>query len=105
MIRQGDILFIPITGEITDSTKKVESGIIAEGEATGHHHRIAEEDMQFGDLLEVGWRGDRVLRVSQDGLRIVHEEHGTSVLPAGTYKIHQAREFDYLAGLSRPVRD
>lgn len=111
MIRQGDILFIPVT-EIpnNDPQRKIrKSGIIAQGEATGHHHRIAEADMAVAEIVEVGhtWDGrfDTYLSVTDHGISIVHEEHKTVTLPVGSYKIHQAREFDYMSQFSRTVRD
>lgn len=103
MIRQGDILFVPTTDKVSESAKLRKSGIVAEGEATGHHHRIAV--LEDAELYEMSWRGDLMLRVSERGVSIVHEEHHTVTLPPGNYKVHQAREFDYLAGLVRNVRD
>lgn len=107
MIRQGDILFIPMRDETlnTQGAKVRDNGIIAEGEATGHHHRVAIADMPNAELLELGWQRDLYLRVTGDSISIVHEEHHTVTLPKGDYKVHQAREFDYLGQFSRAVRD
>ncbi len=109
MIRQGDILFIPLTAdELPASIKRLESGVIAEGEATGHHHRIAELDMPAVELYEAtDWQnaGDKYLRITEHGISIVHEEHKTVTVPPGLYAIHQAREFDYMAQFARAVRD
>jgi len=105
MIRQGDILFIPTNETIPDYAKARTSGIVAQGEATGHHHRIAADDMQVAELMEIGWQGNLMLKVSEHGISIVHEEHKTVTIPPGTYKVHQAREFDYMARFARTVRD
>ncbi len=51
-------------------------------------------------------RGQLYLKVSEKGVAIVHEEHGTvNLAPNTTYKIHRAREYDYLRGLAERVRD
>jgi len=103
MIRQGDILFVPIRADELPAGVKQESGIIAQGEATGHHHRVAPADLPVAELFEA-WEG-KFLRVTERGVSIVHEEHKTVTIPPGTYRIHQAREYDYLAQFSRTVRD
>jgi hypothetical protein len=108
LIRQGDILFVPITAKPDDFTrnlKRDEKGLIAEGEATGHHHRVATEDLDKAQLFK-SWRGvDGAILVVGEEIRVVHEEHHTVTLPPATYRIHQAREFDYFTHLSRPVID
>jgi hypothetical protein len=103
-VRQGDILFVP-TEDTINPVKKLEDGVIAEGEATGHRHRIFEADLPFCELVEVDYRGSKMLKVTDHGISIVHDEHKPVTLEPGTYRIHQAREHDYLAGLSRPVWD
>jgi hypothetical protein len=109
MIRQGDILFIPIKPEDgqTQYMTKQEKGVVAEGEATGHHHRIAEVDLANAELFK-SWRGveGAILSVGEKGISIVHEEHQTVTLaPNTTYRVHQAREYDYFSNLARRVRD
>jgi|SRR5690348_1155482 len=108
VIRQGDLLFIPIhSDELPVDIKKRDSGILAEGEATGHAHKLASLD--DAEVFEAtGWSGSEqvFLRVGSKGVSIVHEEHRTVTLdPATTYKVHRAREYDYLSNLSRAVRD
>jgi hypothetical protein len=105
MIRQGDILFVPVNEQATQHLKKQGDGIIAEGEATGHHHRVATDDLPNAQLFK-HWRGvDGAILVVGNEIRVVHEEHHTVVLPPATYRIHQAREYDYFSRLSVPVRD
>lgn len=106
-IRQGDLLFIPQTTvdptrQHFQNARRVD-GIIREGEATGHHHRI--ETLDNAEVFRPSW-GDAVVVVGEHGVRIVHEEHGPVVLePNTTYSVHVAREFDYLAQATRWVRD
>ena len=57
-------------------------------------------------IYNVGWRGDKMLRVGPNGVSIVHEEHHTATLPPGNYRVTIAREFDYVGRrLARYVRD
>jgi hypothetical protein len=107
-VRQGDLLFIPITNlaeEVSLSDeRKVKNGVIAEGEATGHHHRVAEADLAEAEIYR-HWNGQMYMRVSEKGISIVHEEHNTVTLEPGEYTVHRAREFDYLQSVSRYVAD
>jgi len=95
-------MFVPVAS-IPEDRKKRESGIIMEGEVTGHHHRIADADA--AEVFESGWRNDVFVQVGEKGVSIIHEEHKPVVLPAGTFQVHRAREFDYPAAVTRPVAD
>lgn len=107
LIRQGDLLFIPQADPIPqyvieNKKSRVTDGILAKGEATGHHHRLAEveaaEVFKVADQTTGGQERPAFVRVGERGVSIVHEEHGPVTLaPNTTYKIHQAREYDYLA--------
>jgi hypothetical protein len=107
MIRQGDVLFIPTTDAIPEyltERGKNEKGIVMEGEATGHHHRIA--NLEAAEVFRSGWAGgESFVRVSDQGVSIVHEEHAPVQLPAGNYRVKIAREYDYLANAARFSRD
>jgi hypothetical protein len=102
LIRQGDLLFVPV-GKMPENATRIETGIIAEGEATGHHHRLAVlEDAE----LAAHWDGTKMVKVGPNGVTVVHEEHGPVMLaPNTTYAVHQAREYDYLAEATRFVAD
>jgi len=104
LIRQGDLLFVPLKDweDVTKYATRVTDGILAKGEATGHHHRVAE--LEAVEVYRTH-QDDVFLRVGPGGVSIEHEEHKPVALPAGDYRMHQAREFDYLAGLGRRVRD
>jgi hypothetical protein len=108
LIRQGDLLFIPSKlpewieeSELREHKRK--GAVLAEGEATGHAHKLA--DPKTAEIFDLGGQG-MYLRVGENGVSIVHEEHGPVTLePKTTYEVHRAREFDYLAQVSRQVRD
>jgi len=106
-IRQGDLLFIPKDFSAKFPKvfpNRVTNGVIAMGEATGHHHRVAEADMPFCEIYENA-SGQKALRVTEKGISIVHEEHHTVKLDPGEYVVHVAREFDYVERAARRVVD
>ena len=108
-IRQGDLLFVP-AAELPEEEKHPliaerkpkPDGVIAKGEATGHHHRIAV--LADAEVFET-WNGTYV-RVGPNGVSIQHEEHKPVTLEPNTiYRVHRAREHDYLTEVARVVRD
>jgi hypothetical protein len=96
--RQGDILFIGVTGAeslLGDSSERVDT-VLAHGEATGHSHRL---------VGPAGWRPEMRTRANGEilvrggeGMRVVHEEHGDIALPADTWiLVRRQREYDPVA--------
>lgn len=68
------------------------NGIIREGEATGHHHRIA--DLESANVF-MPQDGRPIVVVNRLGATVVHPEHGPVTLePDTTYDVHLAREHD-----------
>lgn len=103
IIRQGDCMFLPVA-EAPSERKPRESGVILEGEVTNHFHRIA--DLESAEVFDSGWRGDVFVQVGERGVSVVHEEHHpVNLEPNTTYKVHRAREYDYLAEATRNVAD
>ena len=107
-IRQGDLLFIPLEKSPEwlglENRKPEPEGIIARGEATGHHHRVAP--LEDAEVFDLGWNNNLFVRVGPNGVSIVHKEHKPVTLEANTvYEVHRAREFDYLREATRHVRD
>lgn len=88
--RQGDVLFKKVKG-VPEGGKVRKSGHILEGEATGHIHRVAEAQLAEADVLDCG--AGLFMRVTGDGVSIVHEEHKTIVLPQGNYEVVRQREY------------
>lgn len=89
LYRQGDVLIQRIKSIPQSNSKKRENGVLAYGEVTGHSHKV--ETLDQAEVLEVG--NDLYLRVSEEGVRIVHDEHNAISLPAGDYKITIQREY------------
>lgn len=75
---------------------------LAEGEATGHTHRVEEPDQ--AELYED--EGGRILlRILAGDVRVVHEEHAPVTLPAGDYEVRRVREYDHFAEEAREISD
>lgn len=62
--------------------------ILAEGEVTGHAHRIADRRVTLWSVGE-----QRYIEVGTDGAVLDHEEHGPITLEPGTYEVLQQREY------------
>ena len=72
---------------------------LAEGEVTGHAHRVTGEDVAvYGEDV------DRELH-APNGADVTHEEHKRIELPAGEYDITRQREIDPDTEEARVVAD
>lgn len=92
MLRQGDVLLVPVDSVPVDAKKVKRVGgrvILAAGEVTGHHHAIRDADVA---LLELGDR--RFVSVGEGGAELKHEEHSTIPVAPGSYEIVIQREYD-----------
>ncbi len=106
-IRQGDLLFVPVEKSPAwlglENRKPEPGGIIARGEATGHHHQLAS--VEDAEVFDLGF-DNLFVRVGPEGVSIVHEEHRPVTLAPNTlYQVHHAREYDYLRDATHRVRD
>lgn len=93
MYRQGDILIVECSdpqGPFLEPIFGDNRGIVlAEGEVTGHCHAIPEVEVTaFGVMLRPE------LVISPIDFTIVHPEHDTVRVPAGSYRIIPQREYD-----------
>ncbi len=77
-----------------EKLKKV-GNVLAEGENTGHSHRV---------LVDVMEREDGV-RIFEGETDVTHEEHKTIHLPKRKWNSAQIEERDYLSGMMRKVQD
>jgi hypothetical protein len=88
LYRHGDVLVAKVDG-IPHEAAKRNHLVLAEGELTGHSHRIA--DPYSAELWQTG--GELFLRVVTDSARLVHQEHGPIDLPRGDYRVWRQREY------------
>ena len=79
-----------------EKRKKLDRAILAHGEMTGHYHEAHGGEVSFYD--------DGVLE-APNGAEITHQEHGTVVLPPGTYTRSIVQEYDHFVEEARNVAD
>ena len=96
-LRHGDVLIIK-TEKVMG--KKLKHLILAEGEVTGHAHRITE-----GDATLYEHDGTLYLSVESETAKLTHEEHKTIAIPKGTFKIGIVQEVDPFTEEIRRVQD
>ena len=99
---QGDILVerteaAAVSGEIVHAASGG-SAAIAEGEATGHSHRLAgaftwyRDDALARDVPDGLYVGH--LQVLGPAAQLTHEEHGPIALNEGTYRLRRQRQLE-----------
>jgi len=88
LYRHGDVLIQKVT-KIPADAKKVKGLTLAEGEVTGHSHRIKETSNATMHRL----KAIRYLSVTAAPATVIHEEHGPIELPRGKYKVWRQREY------------
>jgi hypothetical protein len=90
-MRQGDVLLIPAglmqATMLLPHQRRVDL-ILAEGEVTGHRHRIAEGKAEL-------YRTDKamILKVHSETALLVHEEHQPLQIPRGNWVVKIQREY------------
>lgn len=103
-IQQGDVTLTRIetmpSGTRVPVPKQTKGFILAEGEATGHHHAIASET--DAELVRIG---ERMLLQLNETATLTHEEHKPISLQPGVYEIGIVQEWDYLQDMARDVVD
>jgi len=96
LFRHGDVLILSVaSGKIPPGLRRLEGGVLAEGEVTGHAHRI--ENPPDVELYQDKARDVLYLRVKVEKgttARVVHEEHAPIELPPGVYRVWKQREYD-----------
>lgn len=97
--QQGDVL-LKVVKSIPEKVEVVKSKIVAEGEVTGHMHRIIDND----STVYVTKEGNIFVDVAKEAI-ITHDEHNTISLPTGKYQVGIVREFDPLEKTINEVRD
>jgi hypothetical protein len=86
MLRQGDVLIIPSDTEFTGT--KLSHLTLAEGEVTGHRHRISNGE---AELFES--EGVLYLKILSPTAILSHEEHAQVTIPQGNWEIRIQREY------------
>ena len=79
--------------------RKKHKGILAEGEVTGHYHRLTSGV----DVFETE-EGTREFETEKEDC-LTHEEHGPITISPGRYESDQVREWDSFEEEARRVID
>lgn len=88
LVRHGDLL-VSRVDHIPQGAVKRPHLVLAEGEMTGHSHRIAEP--QSAKLFQ--HQSDLYLEVIAAEATLIHQEHGPISLPHGIYRAWRQREY------------
>lgn len=91
LLRQGDVLLIPID-QVPDSATTTAAGtrlVLAEGEATGHAHAVLADNAELVEAPD----GTLYLIVADEAAVLVHEEHNAIPLNPGSYEVRRQREY------------
>lgn len=96
----GDVRLFKIE-ELPEGLVPFETQALAEGEVTGHAHRMQGDQCQVLVDPQTKVRYLRVVEPSD----LTHEEHHTRTVPPGVYRIGIVRETDHIEGLTRRVLD
>lgn len=102
MYQQGDVILekverFPVGKEI----KADERGfVLAEGEVSGHAHRIVSKDVQM-----IQTDDGRVFLRAKAPVKIQHEEHRIIIIEPGEYEVRKVLERDHFSRATREVID
>jgi len=80
--------------------KELKTNKLAEGEATGHAHRVIGSNFRL-----FGEEGIPLILEASEGVRVEHEEHHLIELPPGEYERSIVREYDHAEEEAREVMD
>ena len=90
VLRHGDVGFAVMEGaeETFEGFKQKNSNILAEGETTGHAHRVEGDFKLYEDSM-----GNLKLKVGDGGAAVTHEEHHKIDIKKGSYEIVIQEEY------------
>ncbi|NET81300.1 MAG: hypothetical protein F6J94_04820 [Moorea sp. SIO1F2] len=85
-IRQGDVILLPVE---QINGQQLPHLTLAEGEVTGHSHRISDGVAQLYEK-----NGILYLQVLSEIATLTHEEHQPIELPQGSWMVRIQREYE-----------
>ena len=102
--RHGDLLLRQVD-EIPGSTTPMSTNIIAEGEVTGHNHKLYGSHQVYGTSP----KNPRVIEPTyfqaKEDISLKHEEHATLKIKKGNYVIIHEREYNPFKNIQEEVID
>lgn len=106
LYQQGDILFFKVSDFEGIEKKEINSKngykVIAEGEASGHFHKVKAD---YAELYQEKNDPECMLLELLKKSKVVHEEHDSIDLPKGKYVIKRVQDYDHFLEESRAVED
>ncbi|GAB4201991.1 MAG: hypothetical protein Fur006_55040 [Coleofasciculaceae cyanobacterium] len=87
-IRQGDVILISVK-KTQGEGQKLPHLTLAEGEVTGHSHRISEGQAELYEK-----EGTLYLRVFSETATLTHEEHKAIQIPQGSWMVRIQRTYE-----------
>jgi len=106
--QQGDVIIEQTDRNIDFDSYKEETYdlILAEGEVSGHVHRISQTKKKVAVMVMEPMAGLQFLQVlDPKGATITHEEHLPITIPKGAYVVRKVREYDHFTEEIREVKD
>jgi hypothetical protein len=104
-LQQGDVLIKRVNSLPSKAIAKKPTPkgyVLAEGEHTGHAHRIANIETDICELYEK----DGVLYIKANNpCNLTHEEHKQITIPEGIWEIGIVKEYDHFLEEARNVED
>lgn len=88
LYRHGDVLIGKVR-KVPEDARRLKHLTLAEGEVTGHSHRILQRDS--AELYR--YSGELFLKVIATPSTVVHQEHGPIELSKGVYRVWRQREY------------
>lgn len=97
---QGDVFFLRIENSDKNFRRLPKEGfVVAEGEITGHKHRVVEAPDSIVEIAEDA--NGFYLNVVKGTAQMTHQEHDTITLTPGQYQIIKQVEYDEVEELRR----
>lgn len=101
MYRHGDVLLLPVEDPWLEADIETEgterrSFILARGEVTGHHHKLAVDSgaPPLRVYTDKDNGGTAYVQVQDKEATLTHQEHNTLKVRPGFYRVVNQREFD-----------
>ena len=107
-LQQGDVALeriCKLPSNLTPVKADKRGIVLAEGEQTGHHHRIEYQFTPLVELLEAKDGTRFLVNKGDKPVSLVHEEHQPITIEPGIYEVGSIYEVDHLAQMERKVID
>ncbi len=100
VIRQGDVLIIPLKKLSIKDSVKLPNLTLAKGEVTGHSHRISEGKAELYER-----NGTLFLRILSPTAKLQHDEHHSLNILKGDWMVRIQREYRPIAPLENTINN